>query len=75
MMVTGTVNASNGWFGFWLQGADPVKPWEFHALTGPMHEGTNLDAADLNGDGKVDLVGTEGHGVGVWWFFKRKDWL
>jgi hypothetical protein len=29
---------------------------------------TNLDAADLNGDGKIDLVGTEGHGAGVWWF-------
>ncbi len=61
-------HSRDGWFGFWLQGADPVKSWEFHELTGPMREGTNLDAADLNGDGKVDLVGTEGHGVGVWWF-------
>lgn len=61
-------SGADGWFGFWLQGADPVKPWEFHELAGPMRKGTNLDAADLNGDGKVDLVGTEGHGVGVWWF-------
>ena len=30
--------------------------------------GTNLDGADLNGDGKVDLVGSEGHGVGLWSF-------
>ncbi|NQU12109.1 VCBS repeat-containing protein [bacterium] len=57
-----------GWFGYWLQGADPFQTWDRHKLTGPMEQATNLDAADLNGDGLVDLVGTEGHGTGVWWF-------
>lgn len=58
----------SGWFGFWLQGKDPFGKWEQHLLSGPMRQATNLDAADLNGDGRLDLVGTEGHGVGVWWF-------
>ena len=61
-------DAKDGWFGFWLQGKDPRQPWEEHHLTGPMREGTHLDAADLNGDGKLDPVATEGHGVGIWWF-------
>jgi hypothetical protein len=57
-----------GWFGFWLQPTDPRRPWQLHTLDCPGKEATNLDGADLNGDGRVDLVGTEGHGVGVWWF-------
>ncbi len=33
-----------------------------------MKNATNLDAADLNGDARLELVGTEGHGKGVWLF-------
>lgn len=59
---------TRGWFGYWLQSDDPREHWKAHTLEGPMRYGTNLDAADLNGDGIVDLVATEGHGTGVWWF-------
>ena len=57
-----------GWFGFWLQPTDPRKPWDLHVVNCPGKEATNLDGADMNGDGRIDLIGTEGHGVGVWWF-------
>lgn len=58
----------NGWFGYWLQKEDPTQPWEFHPLSCPGKHGTNLDGADLNGDGQVDFVGSEGHGAGLWSF-------
>ena len=64
----GSSDKVNGWFGFWLQGEDPFGPWQAHVLSGPMKRATNLDGADMNGDGRIDLVGTEGHGVGIWWF-------
>ena len=67
-VLHGSSDRKHGWFGFWLQGRSPFSPWTARAMSGPMKRATNLDAADLNGDGRVDLVGTEGHGVGVWWF-------
>jgi hypothetical protein len=33
-----------------------------------MKHATNVAAADMNGDGLPDVVGSEGHGVGLWWF-------
>ena len=66
--LLGSSDRKGGWFGFWLQGKSPTAPWQARALPGPMRQATNLDAADLNGDGRLDLVGTEGHGVGIWWF-------
>jgi len=64
----GSSDKASGWFGFWLQGEDASASWQSHVLSGPMRRATNLDAADLNGDARVDLVGTEGHGAGIWWF-------
>jgi hypothetical protein len=61
-------HARAGWVGYWLQGGDPRREWEMHPLKGPMAQTTNLDAADMNGDGLPDLVAAEGHGVGLWWF-------
>lgn len=54
--------------GYWLQGSTPTNEWAWHMLTDPTQRVTNLIAADLNGDGKPDLVGAEGHGTGVWWY-------
>jgi hypothetical protein len=54
--------------GYWLQGASPNDEWEWHMLQDPTQRVTNLSAADLNGDGLMDLAGTEGHGSGVWWY-------
>jgi hypothetical protein len=54
--------------GYWLQGGNPTAAWSWHRLHGPTQRVTNLCVADLNGDGKPDLVGAEGHGCGVWWY-------
>lgn len=61
-------DAKAGWFGFWLQGENPREPWEVHPLAGAMAKGTNIEVADMNGDGKPDIVASEGHGQGIWWF-------
>lgn len=57
-----------GWMGFWTQGKEPRGMWQAHPLKGPMRHATNVEAADVNGDGLPDVVGSEGHGVGLWWF-------
>jgi hypothetical protein len=60
-------DGANGWVGFWRQTGRPTDAWSVHVLPGPKHA-THLDAADLNGDGRLDLVAAEGHGRGLWWF-------
>lgn len=35
---------------------------------------TNIYPANVNGDGKVDLVASRGHGTGVVWF-EGPDWV
>jgi len=61
-------SVGKGWFGYWLQGEDPQAYWEPHVLPCPGKKATNIAAADLNGDGLIDMVGTEGHGLGLWGF-------
>ena len=34
---------------------------------------SNIHPADVNGDGKMDLVASRGHGVGVVWFERETD--
>lgn len=62
----------SGWYAYYHAPANPAdraKPvWAEHRLEGPMNEGTNLDAADLLGRGKLDLIAADGHGVGLWCF-------
>ncbi|MEZ6063366.1 MAG: VCBS repeat-containing protein [Planctomycetaceae bacterium] len=61
------------WFAWWEAGKDPAAPWTKHALPGPHPGATNIHPADVNGDGKMDLVASRGHGVGVIWF-EGPDW-
>ena len=56
------------WFAWWEAGEDPTQPFRKHPLPGPHPGATNIQQADINGDGRVDLLASRGHGVGLVWF-------
>jgi hypothetical protein len=56
------------WFAYWLQPKDPTQPWAKTVVSENQVGATNLLPADLNGDGKIDLFASRGHGEGVLWF-------
>jgi hypothetical protein len=61
-------DGDKGWLGYWTMGKSPFDPWSVRVLSSGARQTTHLDVADLNGDGKPDLVAAEGHGKGLWWF-------
>ncbi len=61
------------WFAWWEAPADPREAWKKHLVPGKHPGATNMHPADINGDGKVDLLASRGHGVGVVWF-EAPDW-
>ena len=60
------------WFAWWESGSDPAEPWKKHLLSDKQPGATNILPADVNQDGKVDLVASRGHGQGVIWFENPK---
>lgn len=56
------------WFAWWESPVDPTKRWTRHTIALHQPGATNIQPADLNGDGKVDFIATRGHGTGVIWF-------
>ncbi|MDA0841163.1 MAG: VCBS repeat-containing protein [Planctomycetota bacterium] len=56
------------WFAWWEAPADPTGPFKKHMLPGKHPGATNIQQADVNGDGKVDFVASRGHGTGLLWF-------
>jgi hypothetical protein len=56
------------WFAWWEQGKDSRQPWTKHAIAENQVGATNIQIADVNGDGKPDFVGSRGHGVGLTWY-------
>ncbi|MCP4190116.1 MAG: VCBS repeat-containing protein [Planctomycetaceae bacterium] len=56
------------WFAWWQATSDPQQPFVKRRLPGNHPGATNIQQADVNGDGKLDLVATRGHGYGVIWF-------
>lgn len=64
------------WFAFWTNpgSADTVtQPWKKTVLATGQTAATNIHPGDLNGDGKVDLLASRGHGFGLLWF-EAPDW-
>ncbi len=61
-----------GVFSWWKRGATADAPWTKHVVA--QEKGaTNIKAADLDRDGRIDVVGAAGHGKGVFWF-SGPDW-
>ncbi len=56
------------WFAWWEAPQDPTQVFKKHSLPGPHPGATNIQQADINGDGKVDLLASRGHGQGLIWF-------
>jgi len=56
------------WFAWWEAPADPTAVWKKHLVSDKQPGATNIHPADVNGDGKTDLVASRGHGQGVVWF-------
>ena len=60
------------WFAWWEAGKDPTKPFTKHLLPGKHPGATNIMPADVNGDGKLDIIASRGHGVGLIWYENPK---
>jgi hypothetical protein len=56
------------WYRMWLQPEDPNQAWVLKEVGRGYVQATNIQVADVNGDGKADLVATRGHDVGILWF-------
>ena len=62
------------WFGWWEAPANPrTHGWKKHLLATGQVGATNLTPVDVNKDGKMDVIATRGHGLGVLWF-EGPDW-
>lgn len=60
-------DSGRGTFTWWERGANDAEAWTKRPIA--QEKGaTNIKAADVNRDGKPDVVGTCGHGKGVFWF-------
>jgi hypothetical protein len=56
------------WFAWWEAPVDPKAVWKRHTVAENQLGATNIMPGEINGDGKVDLVGTRGHDRGVFWY-------
>lgn len=59
---------SGEWFAWWQAPRDPARAWKKNVVAEKQEGATNIMPADVNGDGKTDLIATRGHGRGVLWF-------
>jgi hypothetical protein len=64
---------TGNWFAWWEAPQDPRKAWKKHLIADGQPGATNIQPADVNGDGKVDFIASRGHGKGVIWF-EAPDW-
>ncbi len=65
--------AHGQWFAWWKQGVEPTIAWTKELVSASQPGATNIHPADVNGDGKTDLIASRGHGQGVIWFERQVD--
>ncbi len=56
------------WFAWWEQPKSGREPWTKHVVASQQLGATNIHVADVDGDGKPDLLASRGHGFGLVWF-------
>ena len=62
-------NFKNGnWFSYWKRGENVNEPWKRFEIPGDYKGATHIYPADVNKDGKMDLVASQGHDKGILWF-------
>jgi hypothetical protein len=59
-------NPGGNWFAWWEQ--TKTGPWTKHVVATEQEGATNIQVADVNKDGKPDLIASRGHGYGLAWF-------
>ncbi len=70
----GTAAGADGqWFAWWRAGKDPTQPWVKEVVSAKQPGATNIHPADVNGDGKRDLIASRGHSQGVVWFERETN--
>jgi hypothetical protein len=70
----GTKAGADGqWFAWWRAGKDPTQPWIKEVVSARQPGATNIHPADVNGDGKMDMIASRGHGQGVVWFERETN--
>lgn len=65
--------ADGQWFAWWRAGKDPTQPWIKEVVSARQPGATNIHPADVNGDGKMDMIASRGHGQGVVWFERETN--
>ena len=61
-------NFKNGnWFAYWKRDQEVEKPWKRTTIPGQYLGATHVYPADVDKDGRMDLVGSMGHGKGIVW--------
>jgi len=62
--------ANGNYFAVFYAPEDPAQPWRREFLPGAGRQigATHAAPADVNGDGKTDILASRGHGDGVIWF-------
>jgi hypothetical protein len=62
--------ANGNYFAVFYAPEDPAQPWrrEFLPGSGRQIGATHAAPADVNGDGRTDVLASRGHGDGVIWF-------
>lgn len=56
------------WYRIWTQPADATKAWNFKEIGVGYTQATNVRIGDIDGDGKNDILASQGHHFGVMWF-------
>ena len=61
------------WYRIWTQPKNGKKPWKFKEIGAGYTQATNVQIGDIDGDGRNDILATQGHHTGVLWF-RAPDW-